>query len=65
MSKRIKLVPDAKHCWRWYSTWGMGAVASLGVLWEMLPALQQYLPPWVVAVLAILAVIGRVVEQDK
>lgn len=62
---RRHLVADARSFWRWYSTWGLGAIASLGVLWEMLPALQQYLPPGVVTVLAVAAVVGRVVDQKK
>lgn len=61
----MKLVRDVRECRRWFSMWGLALIAVLGGLWEFIPALQQYLPPGWVSVLAVASALGRVIDQSR
>jgi protein-S-isoprenylcysteine O-methyltransferase Ste14 len=65
----MKLVDNAKQCWRWLSVQIPALnIAFLGT-WSVLPAkFQDALPmPWVIGIAAcliVLGVIGRLYKQD-
>lgn len=66
----MKLIPEARHCWRMFSMQAMsGATALLGA-WGALPdALQARLPGRLVVgvavALLVLGMVGRLVQQDS
>ena len=63
----MKLVRDYKKAHKWFSVQGLALLAAAPVLYESFPAMQQYLPAgWFHAgmgILAILAIVGRMVKQ--
>ena len=66
----MKLVPDWKESWRWFSVQVLAVLAALPLVWVALPAdVKGYLPdslePWVLFVLAAGGIVGRLVDQPK
>lgn len=64
----MKLIPDWKQAWRWFSVQALAAIVALPVVWAMLPAdVKAFLPdgwePWVFAVIAAAGIVGRVIDQ--
>ena len=64
----MKLVPDAKQSWKWYSQRMMAIAALLPFVWEQMPPdLKQAVPdsvmPYVVAAILVTGMIGRVIDQ--
>jgi cytochrome b561 len=63
----VKLVEDWRAAWKWFSVQGLALLAAAPVLYENFPTLQGYLPAnWFHAgmgILAVLAILGRVVKQ--
>lgn len=64
----MKLVPNTRQSWRWFSVQIMALVAVLPLVWAELPAdLKSYIPPdwrpFLVTGLALAAIIGRMVDQ--
>lgn len=57
MKSRIRAV------WRHYSTWALAAVLAVGSLWQYVPEVQEFLPRWVVAVIAMAGLIGKLIPQ--
>ena len=57
MKSRIRAV------WRHYSTWALAAVLAVGSLWQYVPEVQEFLPRWVVAVIAVAGLIGKLIPQ--
>ena len=45
------------------STWGLGAVAVLGTLYDYLPEIKAIVPPTCLGVIGGLALIGKVVQK--
>lgn len=45
------------------STWGLGAIVALGSIYEYLPQAKTLLPPQVFAVVAGLALAGKIVQK--
>lgn len=66
----MKLVDDWKQAWRWFSVQALAIIAVLPLVWMSLPAdVKNYLPdslePWLLVVLAIGGIVGRIVDQNK
>lgn len=66
----MKLVPDWKQAWRWFSVQALAAIVALPLVWGMLPSdVKAFLPegwePWVLVSLAAAGIIGRVIDQNK
>ena len=62
----MKLIPDWKQAWTFFSVQLAAAIALLDVAYEYLPALQSYLPDGWVKWMALAIIAARVVNQrDK
>ena len=65
--RRIRLIPNWRKAWRFYSTQAAAILAALSALQEWLPQAQQHLPPQTFAritlALSALIVVLRVVKQ--
>ena len=66
----MKLIPDWKEAWRWFSVQALAAIIALPIVWGMLPAdVKALLPdgwePWAFVVLAAAGLIGRVIDQNR
>ena len=64
----MKLVPDAKDAWRWFSVQALTLIAALQVMWETLPAEALAVIPadwrgYITIGLAVAGLIGRLVYQ--
>ena len=62
---KASLVEDFRECYKWFSTWVFVSIPTLIALQENIPVIEQYVPQWVVAVLAILGLVARVIKQGK
>jgi hypothetical protein len=66
----MKLIPDWKQAWRWFSVQALALIIALPVAWAMLPAdAKAFLPdswePWVLVILAAGGIVGRIIDQNK
>lgn len=66
----MRLVADWEKAWRWFSIQALALVALLPVVWPSLPPqVTGWVPeewrPWVVVVIAIGGIAGRLVDQNK
>ncbi len=64
----MKLVPEARRAWRWFSVQALAVLAALPLVWPQLPPeVQAMLPegarPWLLAALAIGGIAGRLIDQ--
>lgn len=64
----MKLVPDWKDAWRWFSVQAFLILAAVPPVWASLPPdVKAMLPdtwqPWVLCALAVAGVIGRLKDQ--
>lgn len=66
----MKLIPDWKKAWRWFSVQAFAAIIALPVVWGMLPSdAKAFLPdswePWILVGLAVAGLVGRVIDQNR
>lgn len=66
----MKLVPDAKFAWKWYSQRTMAIAAVLPFAWEQMPpdlknAVPEGVMPYLVAAVLVAGMIGRLIEQEN
>jgi ABC-type uncharacterized transport system permease subunit len=64
----MKLVPDWREAWSWFSVQSLAILAALPLVWSMLPAdLKGYLPdgwePYVLLAVALGGLVGRLIDQ--
>ena len=63
----MKLDPEWRKAWRWFSVQGLALLAAAPVLYEGFPTMQVYLSPTLfhacMGILAALAIFGRLVKQ--
>lgn len=64
----MKLVPNARRAWRWFSMQMVALIAAVQVAWETLPAeALAVIDPdwrgWITLGLAGLAMVGRLIDQ--
>lgn len=60
-----KLVDDVHEWYKWFSTWFFVSIPTLIALQENIAFMQDMVPDWLIAVLAILGLIARIVKQNK
>lgn len=66
----MKLVDNWKDAWKWFSVQALAVIVALPFVWASLPAdIKGFLPdgaePWVLVVIAVAGVLGRVIDQSK
>lgn len=66
----MKIAPDAKNAWRWFSVQALTVIVALQLAWEALPADALAIIPadwrgYITLGLAVLAIIGRLIDQTK
>jgi hypothetical protein len=66
----MKLIPDWRQAWKWFSVQAFAIIIALPVIWMALPAdVKAYLPdswkPWIMVALAAAGILGRIVDQNK
>lgn len=66
----MKLVPDWRRAWRWFSVQSLAIIALIPVVWPNLPPeAHAWVPPewrpWIVFALAVGGIVGRLVDQNK
>ena len=64
----MKLVPNARRAWRWFSVQALAVIAALPLVWTQIPPdVQAMLPdawrPWVLTAIALAGMVGRLVVQ--
>lgn len=64
----MRLVDDVRQAWRWFSVQALAALTLIPVIWVALPPESQALVPeeyrpWVLAVVALAGLAGRLVKQ--
>ncbi len=64
----MKLVPDWRRVWRYYSTQALIAIAALPMIWmEIPPDIRDLFPeawrPWAVTAVALSGILGRLIAQ--
>jgi hypothetical protein len=64
----MRLVDNARSAWRWLSVQALAVLAVLPLAWSSIPPdVQAWLPeeyrPWVLAVLALGGIAGRLIDQ--
>jgi len=64
----MKLVPEWRVAWRWFSVQLAAVLAALPMVWPQLPAdVKAYIPPewhpWIVSGMALAIIAGRLVPQ--
>lgn len=61
------LIPEWRRAWKWFSVQIVALIAAAQGLLALVPTLKDYIHPtiwhWLMAGLAILAIIGRIVNQ--
>ena len=68
--KKIRLVDDWKRAWRWFSVQAFLLLGAAGPVWAMIPqdwrsAVPSQWMGWAAAVLAVVGIAGRIINQDK
>lgn len=66
----MQFVPDWRDAWKWFSVQALAAIVILPMVWASLPAdAKAWVPeswqPWIIMVLAVAGIIGRVIDQNK
>ena len=66
----MKLIPNWKNAWRWFSVQALIVIGALPLVWATLPAdVKAFLPggwePWILVLLAVAGIVGRLVDQNK
>jgi len=67
---KLKLIPEARRCWRMFSMQSMGVATALLGAWGAMPdelhaQLPERLVIGVAIVLLVLGMFGRLVQQDS
>jgi protein-S-isoprenylcysteine O-methyltransferase Ste14 len=66
----MKLIPDWRSAWRWFSVQVLAVIAMLPLVWPSLPPqVTGWVPenwrPWIIVLLAIGGIAGRLIDQKK
>ena len=66
----MKLVSNWREAWKWHSTQLLALIAALPAVWVSLPpdikaAVPDEWMPWLIGVMAVGAIVGRVRDQSS
>lgn len=66
----MKLVPDWRKAWSWFSVQALAVIMVLPIVWVGLPGdVKAWVPPswqfWIFIVLGAAGIVGRVIDQNK
>lgn len=66
----MKLVPDWRQAWRWFSVQALAAIIAFPIVWSTLPPeVREHVPdtwlPWIMLLIAIGGLLGRLKDQSK
>jgi len=66
----MKLIPDWKDAWKWFSVQALAAIIALPIVWASLPSdAKAFIPDgwekWIVILLAVAGILGRVIDQNR
>lgn len=66
----MRLVPDWRSAWRWFSVQALAILAVLPVVWATLPPDIKALIPakyglYIAAAVALAGIAGRLIDQNK
>jgi ABC-type uncharacterized transport system permease subunit len=66
----MRLVPDWREAWSWFSVQSLAILAALPIVWGMLPAdLKAWVPagwePYILLAVALGGLAGRLIDQNK
>jgi hypothetical protein len=66
----MKIIPDWRSAWRWFSVQALAALVALPLVWVGLPPdVKSFLPdgaePYILVLLAAGGLVGRLVDQKK
>lgn len=66
----MKLVADWRKAWKWHSTQVLALMAAMPVVWMQLPPdVKEMVPdawmPYIVSVIAVGAIVGRLRDQGS
>ena len=66
----MRLVPDYRDAWRWFSVQAFAILAALPLVWLNLPPdIKAFIPPkygvYIAAAIALGGLVGRLVDQKK
>lgn len=66
----MRLVPDAKKAWKWFSVQAGMIVVALPVAWSVMPEdIKAFIPeswlPFIVGAVGLAVIFGRIVDQSK
>lgn len=64
----MRLVPDWREAWRWFSVQALGIVMALPIVWAGLPSdIKAWVPAswhvWVLVAIGAAGIVGRLVDQ--
>ena len=64
----MKLVPEARRAWRWFSVQSMTLAGSLQAAWLSVPDdlrsnVTKHLVHWITIALLVAGIVGRLVQQ--
>lgn len=66
----MKLIPDWKDAWKWFSVQALAVLVALPLVWASLPAdLKAFVPDgwerWILIAVAAAGLIGRIIDQNR
>lgn len=57
------LLSRIRAVWHHYSTWALACLLAVGGLQEYVPQVESYLPRWLVVVIAVAGLVGKLINQ--
>jgi protein-S-isoprenylcysteine O-methyltransferase Ste14 len=66
----MKLIPNWRDAWRWFSVQALAAIIALPIVWASLPSdIKSFVPDswdrWVFVAIAAAGLLGRLIDQNK
>lgn len=55
---------DFSVLWKHYSSYFLTAILALGTCWDYVPAVKEYIPRWLIIVLAVGGLVSKTYKQQ-